>query len=154
MKTFLAVMLSCFVIALAGCGTAGDDFKTGVREKFEGPTYHVKVVAGDGRAVYEAARLAADKLGFRFVGGGAAQGRIEALGGVSASDSLKGARQLSMKVKLSPATAGGTEVSLLLTEQVQDDFDKGSGLVTETPLRESALYEVFFRTIEQELAAK
>ncbi|MFA6287974.1 MAG: hypothetical protein WC661_11375 [Opitutaceae bacterium] len=154
MKTFFAVVLAGLILALAGCGSVGTDFKTSVSEKFAGPTYRTKVVAADGRAAYEAAKQAAEKLGFRVTGGGPAQGRIEALSGLSANDSLQGARQLALKVKLSPVTAGGTELAVLLTEQVQDDFNKGAGQVTETPLRETALYEVFFRTVEQALAAK
>ncbi len=154
MKPFFALVLSGLVLALAGCGTAGADFKTSVREKFEGPTYHTKVVMADGRAAYDAAKQAVSTLGFRFVSGGPSQGRIEALSSLSANDSLQGARQLTMKIKLRPVATGGTEVAMLLTEQAQDDFNKGAGQVTETPLRESALYEVFFRTVEQALAAK
>ncbi len=154
MKTFFVLIVSSVVLVLAGCGTSGADFKTSVREKFDGPTYRLKVVVGDSRAVYEAARRAVDKLGFRFVSGGPSQGRIEALSGVSANDSLQGARQLAMKVRLSPLATGGIEVAVLFTEQVQDDFSKGMGQTTESPLRESALYEVFFRTLEQSLAAK
>ncbi len=152
MKTFFAIVFAS--LALAGCDSVGTDFKTSVSEKFPGPIYRTKVVTVDGRASYGAAKQAVEKLGFRIVGGGAAQGRIEALSSLSANDSLQGARQLSMKVKLSPVAAGGTEVAVLLTEQVQDDFSKGAGQVIETPLRESALYEVFFRSVEQALAAK
>ena len=154
MKTSFAVVLTGLVLALAGCGSVGADFKTSVSEKFTGPTYRTKVVTADGRAAYEAAKLAVEKLGFRVTGGGPAQGRIEALNQLSANDSLQGARQLALKVKLSPLTTGGTELAMLITEQVQDDFNKGTGQVTETPLRESAIYEVFFRTVEQTLAAK
>jgi len=154
MKTFFAVVFTGLVLALAGCGSVGADLKTSVSEKFDGPTYRTKVVTADGRAAYDAAKQAVEKLGFRVVGGGAAQGHIDALSGLSANDSLQGASQLVMKVKLSPVAAGGTTVAVLLTEQVQDDFNKGAGQVTETPLRESALYEVFFRTVEQGLAAK
>lgn len=154
MKKFFALVLSSLVLCLAGCGTTATDFKTSVREKFEGPTYRTKIVPADARAAYEAAKQAAGKLGFRVVGGGPAQGRLEALSGLSANDSLQGARQLAMKVKFSPVTTGGTEVAVLITEQVQDDFNKGPGQVTETPLRDSPLYEVFFRTVEQALAAE
>ena len=154
MKKLLALVLSSLVLVLAGCETTATDFKTSVREKFDGPTYRTKLVSADARASYEAAKQAAGKLGFRVVSGGPAQGRMEALSGLSANDSLQGARQLSMKVKLSPVTTGGTEVAVLITEQVQDDFNKGPGQVTETPLRDSPLYAVFFRTVEQALAAK
>ena len=154
MKKLFAFVLSSLVLALAGCGTTATDFKTSVREKFEGPTYRTKHVTSDTRAAYEAAKQAAGKLGFRVVGGGPAQGRMEALSDLSANDSLRGARQVALKVKLSLVTTGGTEIAMLLTEQVQDDFNKGPGQVTETPLRDSPLYEVFFRTVEQALTAE
>ncbi len=154
MKTPFAVVLTGCVLALAGCGSVGADLKTSVREKFDGLTYHTKVVTADGRATYQAAKQAVGKLGFRVTGGGPAQGRIDALSVLSANDSLQGASQLSMKVKLSSVATGGTEVAMLLTEQIQDDFNKGAGQVIETPLRESALYVVFFRSVEQALAAK
>jgi hypothetical protein len=154
MKTIFAVVLLGFVLALTSCGSVGTDFQKSVSEKFDGPTYHTKVVTADGRAAYDAAKRAVEKLGLRIVGGGAAQGRIEALSGLSANDSLQGASQLAMKVKLNPVSSDGTEIALLITEQVQDDFNKGAGQVTETPLRESALYEAFFRMVEHTLAAK
>ena len=153
MKTPFACFLILAVLALAGCGSVGSDFTTGVREKFEGPTYHTKVVSADVRAVYDASKQASDKLGFRFVSGGPAQGRLQALSGLAATDSLQGARQLSLAVKLS-AVAEGTEVAVLITEQVEDDFNKGSGQATETTLRESPLYEAFYRNLEQTLPAK
>ena len=154
MKIFFAIIFSSIVIVLAGCGTVGTDFKASVRKKFDGPVYRIKVVSGDSHVVYEAARRVVDKLGFRFVSGGPSQGRIEALSGVSANDSLQGARQLAMKVRLNPVATGGTEVAVLFIEQVQDDFNRGMAQATETPLRESALYDVFFRTLEQSLDSK
>jgi hypothetical protein len=154
MKTLFAVVFVGLILALAGCGSVGANFKKSVSEKIDGPTYRTKVVMADARAAYEAAEQAVEKLGFHVTGGGPAQGRLEALNGLSANDSLQGARQMALKVKLSPVATGGTEVALLLTEQVQDDFNKGAGGVIETPLRESALYAVFFRLVEQVLAAK
>ena len=153
MKTFSVFVLFCLCLGLVGCDTVGTDFKTSVREKFEGPTYRTKVVTADARTAYEAVRQSSEKLGFRFVRGGPAQGRFEALSGLSAGDSLKSTRQLSMVVKLSPA-ATGTELAVLITEQVEDDFNKGAGQATETPLRDTPLYDVFFRNVEQALAVK
>ena len=154
MKTTFAVVLTCLVLGLTGCGTVGSDFTTNVREKFEGPTYRTKIVTGDSKAVYEAALQSVDKLGFRFVSGGAARGRIEALSGLSATDSLKGTRQLAMKVKISPVASGGNEVAVLITEQVEDDFNKGGGQATETTLHDTPLYDAFFRSIDQVLTGK
>lgn len=154
MKSFLVGVLSFFCLALAGCDTVGSDFKTSVQEKFTGPAYRMRTESADGRTVYEAARKAIDAMEFHFVRGGAAQGRIEALSGLTASDSLKGAHQLAMTIKLTPV-AGGTEVAVLITEQVQDDFNKGAaGQAVETPLHDTPLYDVFFRNVAQALAAK
>ena len=154
MKTLSAFLLSVvMVFTLAGCGSVGSDFTSNVREKFDGPSYHTKTVLADPRSVFDAAKQSLDKVGFRFVSGGAAQGRIQALSDLTSSDSLKGTRQLSMTVKLSPVAAG-TAVAVLITEQIEDDFNKGAGQATETTLRESPLYEAFYRSIEQALAAK
>jgi hypothetical protein len=154
MKTILLGMLSFFCLALAGCDTVGSDFGTGVREKFTGPVYRTQIETADARATYEAARKAFEAMEFHFVRGGAAQGRIEALSGLTATDSLKGARQLAMAIKLTPV-ADGTEVAVLITEQVQDDFNKSAaGQAVETPLRDTPLYDVFFRNLAQALAAK
>ncbi|MBW8782738.1 MAG: hypothetical protein JF599_12755 [Verrucomicrobia bacterium] len=154
MKTILLGLISFFCFALAGCDTVGTDFGTGVREKFTGPVYRTQIETADARTTYEAARKAIAAMEFHFVRGGAAQGRIEALSGLSATDSLNGARQLAMTIKLTPV-AGGTEVAVLITEQVQDDFNKGpAGQAIETPLRDTPLYDVFFRNVSQALSAK
>jgi hypothetical protein len=124
----------------------------GVREKFaarEQPRTHVYSAAP--RATYEAARKAADQMGYRFVRGGPAQGELEAISGLATSDSLNTTRQISMRVKLNATPEGGTELSLLLKEITESDSALRAGQATSTPLLDTPQYEVFFRTVQQVL---
>ena len=138
---------------LVGCETLSD-MGDGVREKF---AEHVKPVTrtfkAEPRATYEAARVAVEKIGFRFVRGGAAQGKLEAVSRLSTSDSLRSSRQVSLSVRLNAALDGGTEVSLLFKEIIESDSSGRAGQGTESPLRDTPLYEVYFRSVQQALDA-
>jgi len=57
-----------------------------------------------------------------------------------------------MKVRL-VTVSEGTEVRVTLTEIIEDDFNKGAGHGTESPLRDTPLYDVLFRHIGQALPA-
>src|SRR5205823_3015086 len=104
------------------------------------------------RTAYEAVRLAANQMGYRILRGGAAQGELEAVSGLASNDSLKGARQIAMKVKLHAATDTTTDVTVHLTEIIESDASAARpGLATETPLRDTPQYEVFFRDVQQAL---
>jgi hypothetical protein len=143
------VLLASF--AFVGCESARHDFSAGVREKFTGPTYVARVFTGETQAVFEAARLSAEQLGFRITRAGAAQGVIEGVSGIDSDDRLRGSRQRTLKVRLAAVTGGGTEVEVLFTEIVEDDFDKGVGRGTETTLRNHPIYESFFGQVAQAL---
>lgn len=147
---FLLVLVAC--LGLSGCESARHDFATGVREKFSGPVYTVRVFPGESRAIFDAARGAVEQLGFRITRSGAAQGVIEGLSALDSDDRLRGTRQRAIKVRLTPLAAGGTEVAVLFTEIVEDDFSKGAGQGTETTLRNHPLYEVFFNGLNQALS--
>src|SRR5581483_12207256 len=88
------------LLFLAGCESVSD-LTDSVRQKVaardEGRT---KTYSADARATYEAVRVAAGQMGYRIVRGGAAQGELEAVSGIAADDSLRGGRQLAMKVKI------------------------------------------------------
>src|SRR5882762_6582091 len=112
--SFLSLILASLLLALAGCRSV-HDVPTNVRERFTGPAYRARVFPFEQHKVYDAARVALDKMHYKFIRGGAAQGKIEALSVIS-PDSLKGARQTSLDVKMSPEIEGGTEVSLLFSE--------------------------------------
>ena len=57
-----------------------------------------------------------------------------------------------MKVKLQPAPEGGTNVSVNITEIIEADSSNRAGQATQTPLRDTPQYEVFFRRVGEELA--
>lgn len=148
MNRFLLLSGVLVAAVLTGCESVRSDLRAGVKEKIEGPTYRLHYVSTDARATYDAARIALGKMGYRFERGGAAQGLIEALGGVHSGESLKNSRQLRLRIEIT--TFGeGSNVRALFTEVLEDDFSKGRGRATENSLRDTSLYEVLFRHIEE-----
>jgi hypothetical protein len=149
MLSLSAVLLGAAL--LAGCESGlPDDVRSalGPRERPRTRTY-----PADQRAVYEAAKAAAGAMEFRFVRGGPAQGELEALGAISPGDEPGSSRQISMKVHLTPAAESGTDVEVSLTETIEEASASEKGLATETPLRDTPLYEVFFRNLQTALSA-
>lgn len=147
LSAFFAVGLFAGCEAFSGAGQS-------VREKFalkEQPRTHV--YSADTRTTFEAARKAADQMGYRFVRGGPAQGELEAMSGVATADTLSSTRQISLKAKLRPAAEGGTEISLVFKELIEADSVRRAGQATATPMVDTPLYEVFFRTVQQVLDA-
>jgi len=57
-----------------------------------------------------------------------------------------------MKVKLEHALEGGTNVSVKITEIIEADSSNRAGQATQTPLRDTPQYEVFFRRVGEALA--
>ena len=148
----VALVASVLCLALAGCESVRDATSS-VRERIAARTApHTHVFAAESRALYAATRLALDEMGYRFLRGGPAQGEIDAVSDLSTDNSLRTTRQISMKVRL-VAVPEGTEAQVTLTEVVEDDFNKGAGHGTESPLRDTSLCEVLFRHIEKALAA-
>ena len=148
------VGLALLALSLAGCESLSDA-ATSVRERFEERNEgRTKVFQASARQTYEAVRVAATQMGYRILRGGAAQGYVEAVSGVGMGEANRSSRQLSMKVNISETEmSGGTEVTIRLTEIIEDDSSNRAGLATETPLRDTPQYEVFFRNVEQALAA-
>ena len=142
---FILTLIVC--LAFVGCESARNDFMSGVREKFSGPTYQTRTFTGESRAIFEAAQSTAQALGFRITRAGAAQGVIEGLSGLASDDTLRSTRQRTIKVRLSGNADDGTTVAVLFTEVVEDDFTKGAGQGTETSLRNHPLYDVFFANL-------
>jgi hypothetical protein len=116
-----------------------------VREKFAAPQPKVRTFPADTRTVYAAARTALGQMSFRVISGGAAQGKIEAVSGLNSDDSRRATRQVLMSIRIEPAMEGGSAVSVLLKEAVEEDFEKG--IATHTVLRDTPYYEVFFRNL-------
>jgi hypothetical protein len=137
-------LVSLVCLALAGCESVRNDFGAGLSEKINGPTYQHRVLADAPPAVFERARMALDQLGFRITRAGAAQGIIEGVSGLATDDRLRGSRQRTVKVRLESTLDEGTDVAVLFTEVVEDDFSKGAGQGTETSLRNHPLYDAFW----------
>jgi len=91
-------------------------------------------------------------MGYRYLRGGPAQGELEAVSGLLTGDAHI-TRQIALTARFEPAPAGGTEVQLWLKEISEPTTSKATGQASERPLRDTPLYEVFFRTVQERLAA-
>ncbi len=138
-------LLLVAALLLSGCGTV-DSLRQRVTE--DAPP-HVRVFPADPRATFAAARAALDSIGYTFVRGGPAQGRMEALSAILPGEAGENARQISLSAQFR-AAEGGTEVGVVLKEIVEDDSAR-LGVATTAPLRDTPLYEVFFRAIQANL---
>jgi hypothetical protein len=149
MKAFLSSFLVVAALVLTGC-----DMMPGQSGGRPGPPpAKTRSFQADPRAVYEAARVALAQMEFRVTGGGPSQGRIEAVSGVSTRDSLQGARQITLSVRITALDDGGSEVSANFKEAIEQSSDWHQGFATETPLRDTPYSEVFFTGLAQALAA-
>ena len=92
-------------------------------------------------------------MGYRYVRGGPAQGELEELSAISPGDDTGSSRQISMKVRLSPDAEAGTSVSVSFGEILEAASTSEPGMATETPMRDTPLYEVFFRSLQEALQA-
>jgi len=150
----LTVLAACAAAALlAGCES--DSFTEDVHAALgprEAP--QTRVYQADQRATYEAARAAALAMDYRITGGGPAEGRLNALSEITQGETIGGSRQVSMKVRMEPSGEAGTSVEVSLTEIIEADSASQGGMATETPLRDTPLYEVFFRNIQNNLTGK
>jgi hypothetical protein len=153
MKRALLFSTLAAATLLAGCDTLSDASDR-VREKLaarERPRAHI--YTSDSRATYEAVRVTADQMGYRFLRGGPAQGELDAISGLATDDAMRSTRQISMKVRLHATLDGGTEVSVVLDEIIEADSRDHAGQGTSTPLRDTPQYDAFFRHVQQALDA-
>jgi len=151
MKTFLPLSLFAVAVAFAGCDSAAD-VATSVRTRLA-PRENAQTrnYAAPQRAAYEAAVRVAKEMGYRITKGGPAEGVIEALSGLDVADSPGSTRQISLSVHLRPADNGGTDVTASFREIYEADSERAQGIATETPLRGTPQYEVFFRSLQDAL---
>ncbi|HXQ80013.1 MAG TPA: hypothetical protein VN775_01785 [Opitutaceae bacterium] len=151
MRIIPAIAGCCAAALLAGCESGIEDTVRSALAPREAP--RTRVFQADQRAVYAAARAAADEMGYRYVRGGPAEGVLDELSGISTGDDNGSSRQISMRVRLSPDAEAGTEVSVAFNEIIEANSRDLPGMATETPLRDTALYEVFFRNLQVALQA-
>jgi hypothetical protein len=149
MKPFPLIALCCGLL-LSGCDSGlSDDIRSELGPR-EAPK--TKVFQADQKAVYAAARRAVDDMEFHFEHGGPAEGRIEAHSAITGGDdTATSARQISMKVNMEPESGGGTSVEVSLTEILSADPTNKEDMATQTPLRDTPLYDVFFKDIQRYL---
>ena len=156
MKSRLVVMLlaGCCV-AFTGC-EALDSAAGSVREKFaKRNEARSRTFNGSPRAVFDAVKLAATNMGYRQTRGGSAQGEFDGMSAVDAGEAARSARQVGIKVKLRASLDGdSTEVRVRFTEILESDSSSRMGMATETTMQDTPLYEVFFRKVQESLAAR
>jgi hypothetical protein len=146
-RTTLAAL--CCAALLAGCNSGVEDTVRSALGPREAP--RTRVVQGDQKAVYEAARAAADSMGYHYIKGGPAQGELVEMTGISTGDETGSSRQIAMRVRLEPDVEGSTSVSVAFDEILEADSSTQPGIATETPMKDTPLYEVFFRKVQEAL---
>ena len=150
-RVFFAVLVVSAALAPAGCGTVGEDFKAGLRDKVRGPDFVTTLVPGAQATVFAAAVATVEELGFRVTRSRAA-GIVEGLGRLASDDALAGSRQRAIYLQLDERL-GGVEVRVRFTEIVEDDSTKGGRRATEATLRGTPLIAVFHRRVAERVAA-
>jgi hypothetical protein len=139
------------IALLTGCGAfsgATDNMRKRIATGDAGQTRNY---SANQRDTYQAARLAAERMGYRIQRGGAAQGFLEAVSGIGQGDDVRSSRQFAMKVALLPSRDEGTEVNVRLTEIIEAQGAHRALQATEAPLQGTPQYEVFFRAVQQAL---
>ena len=149
MKHLLAPVLLLAALAFSGCESmpGGSGGRPGPAPD------RVRTFAGDPRAVYDAARAALGQMDFKVTGGGPAQGRIEGVSKLSPGGTLRSTRQISISVRILEVAEGSCEVSVVLKELIEADSYDRQGFATESSLRDTPYYVVFFNYLGLALAA-
>ena len=152
MNKLLSLIITLGCLGLAGCesmSSVSDRMGERINARTAGVT---RIFPGQQRDIHAAAKVAVAAIGFKITRAGAAQGHIEAISALQSENGLKGSRQLTMKVKMEQV-GEGVQVRAAFSEIIEENFDKGPGMGTETPLLDTPLYEVFFRALEKQLPA-
>jgi hypothetical protein len=142
-------IISTFLLGmcLGGCETVGER----MQGKFGPLPSQTETYEADKMRSFEAARTVLTQLGFRIVRGGAAQGRLDAVSSIRTDDHFRGSRQLELRVRFDPTVDGGTNVQVVIMELIEDDTTKSSGMGVAAPLKDSAVYKIFFRSLREAL---
>lgn len=147
---FAGLLLAASVALFAGCDSISDGVAS-LREKIDGPeSSRTRTYNASSRTTYEAVRQAVAQIDFRITRGGAAQGELEAVSSVGTGETQGSARQVTLKVRLHSTPDGSTEVTARFEEILEDNASaRNATSATGTPLRDTPLYEVFLRAIQQ-----
>jgi hypothetical protein len=146
------LLLAAVCSILCGCESMESVGST-VKDRFSGVPPKVRTVDGNPRQVYEAARQAMEGLGYEFTSGGPAQGRLEGLSRIGEGDNFRSSRQRSISIHLQDMDGGKVEVQVQMTEIVEEDSNRSTKPATETSLRDSPAFDIFFSELERCLPA-
>jgi hypothetical protein len=147
----LTLALALGALALGGCNSdVSEDLgkALGPREAPKTRTFQA-----DQRATFMAVKAAVAEMGYRAGKGGPAEGTLEALSPIQTGEDVGTSRQVRIRVELEPAAETGTDVTVSMTEIEEDENTNTPAMPTEVPLRDTPLYEVFFRNVQQALTA-
>ena len=152
--TLPPLLLGFASLLVAGCTSLSDAAHEARGRLAARDEPKTRIFATPTRVAYEAVRSAARQMGYRFVRGGPAQGEFEALSGVGPGEASGSSRQVAVKVRLHAMSDGtGTEIAVRFTEIIEADSANRAGIATESPLRDTPQYEVFFRHVQGALDA-
>jgi hypothetical protein len=154
LKTFLIIGACLGAILLAGC-ESDDSPLARVKEQVTGDyPARTQNFAGTPRAVYAAARQALKSMSYRFEKGGPAEGFLDAVSRPLPGDDPTAWRQIGIHAEFHASLDGkSTDVVVSMTDTIAPDnpsIAARSG--TQTPLRDTPLYDVFFRAIQDALS--
>ena len=122
-----------------------------LRERFKPAPAVAHVLAAAPDDVFTAARDFLPAMGFKVTRSRPRTGIIEGVSRVQVGADMRGARQATVKIVLTPTLDGGTELQVWMTEVIEDNYDKSPGLGTQTPLRDPSLYKALVHGISRQL---
>lgn len=119
-----------------------------VHDRFTAVPPQTRTFAADHRAVFNAGLVAVKNVDLLVGRKSLAQGVIEAYAPIRSGDAIHDTRQTTLKINLSDADNGQTQVALLVSENTEGSFPGG---VSEQDLRQHSLYELYFTALQQVL---
>ena len=146
MKSLLIPVLALAALTMVACSAPGEKYGR------MGPAPETtRTFQSDPHSVYDAALVSLAKMEFRVIKGGPAQGKIEAVSGLAKRDNLQGSRQISISIQIS-ALGNESEISAVLKEIIEEDSNDRPGFATQSKLRDTPYYDVFFNGVTEALA--
>lgn len=153
MKPYLALS-ACACALLLGACESDDSPVARVEQQVTGdyPT-RTRNFPGDLPTVYAAARQAIKQMGYRVTKGGVREAYLDASSRVLPGDDASTWRQFGVHAEFQQSLDGkSTDVVVSMSEtDAPNEPGMSSRSGSETPLRDTPLYEVFFRAIQDAL---
>jgi hypothetical protein len=133
----------------AGCESSDNPIER-VRQQVTGdyPT-QFRTFPADEKTTFNAAKDSLKAMGFHFTRGGQAQGIMHAASEIEPGEKMGTLHQFNLTANFQTNLDGKScDVTVSLTEAIADDVGGKLGAGSEAPLRDTALYNVFFRDID------